>query len=252
MKPQSLPRRLTNFLKRTLPIDLGQYELRYLTKGKLIAYGLVELAGGKALDLGCRDGYWSEKLKEQGYDVVAVDIEPHYANALRVDANERLPFNDDEFDLVWCAEVIEHLTDPEFTIRECKRVLKPGGVLLLTTPNRGFWLYRVIGWTGLLPAVVSEHHLHFLSFDDLDHAAPGGAFYGFFPYWLLKWRVCRGASWLSPTIVWRLGVAKPASGGEHHGHSDASGAPRNHPDGEHVRAAASAGASVRASGDIAR
>lgn len=205
-------RKLTKFLKRILPFDLGQYELRYVTKGKLIAYQLVSpLSGGKALDLGCRDGYWAEQLKKKGYDVTAVDIEPHYSGAIRVDANERLPFRDNEFDLVWCAEVIEHLADPGFTINECRRVLRPGGTLMMTTPNRGFWLFRFLGWMGILPRIVNEDHHHFLSFSDLDALAPGGAFYGFFPYWLVKWRVRRGACWLSPTIVWRSCAEERAS-----------------------------------------
>ena len=49
---------------KKLPLDLGQYELRYTTKGKQIAFALVGRGEGKkALDVGCRDGYWAEKLK---------------------------------------------------------------------------------------------------------------------------------------------------------------------------------------------
>src|ERR1017187_457005 len=116
-------RRIVRVLKK-IPFDLGQYELRHRTKGKNIAFDLVGPGEGKkALDVGCREGYWTEKLKRKGYQVVAIDIEPHCAEGLAVDANRALPFAESEFDLVWCSEVIEHLSNPAFTIAEFKRVL---------------------------------------------------------------------------------------------------------------------------------
>ena len=48
---------------------------------------------------------------------------------------EGLPFQDSKFDLVTCTEVIEHLEHYRYTLREMYRVLRPGGVLVLTTPN---------------------------------------------------------------------------------------------------------------------
>ena len=130
-------RSLVRLLKK-LPIDLGQYEVRYRTKGKRIAFDLVpDGAGKKALDVGCRDGYWSEKLKTKGYTVVSCDLEPHYPGALTLNANQRLPLGDSEFDLVWCSEVIEHLLDAKFTVAEFKRILKPGGALVMTTMDMG-------------------------------------------------------------------------------------------------------------------
>ena len=69
---------MLNILKilKKLPIDFNQYEMREKTKGKLIAFDLAkEKAGGRALDLGCRDDYWSKKLEELGYEVTAADIE---------------------------------------------------------------------------------------------------------------------------------------------------------------------------------
>lgn len=49
--------------------------------------------------------------------------------------NEGLPYADQSFDLVTCTEVIEHLEHYRYTLREMYRILKPGGVLVLTTPN---------------------------------------------------------------------------------------------------------------------
>jgi 2-polyprenyl-3-methyl-5-hydroxy-6-metoxy-1,4-benzoquinol methylase len=179
--------------------------MRYTTKGKSIAYDLVgDGTGRKALDVGCRDGYWSERLKEKGYDVVACDLEPHYQGALQLDANSRLPLPDGEFDLVWCSEVIEHLLDPRFTVGEFLRVLKPGGVLVMTTPNQGFWLFRLIEALGVpMARLENEGHHFFFRYLDMREIVGNCEFYGYFPYVLLKFRISAGASLLSPTIVLR-------------------------------------------------
>ena len=195
-------RRIVKLLKK-LPVDLGQYELRYRTKGKLIAYDLVgNGAGKKALDVGCRDGYWSEKLKQKGYAVVACDIEPQYSGAIKLDANRPFPFAENEFDLAWCAEVIEHLLDPAFTIAEFKRVLKPGGLLIMTTPNQGFWVFRVFARFGVsMASLQNEEHEHDFSHADMRRLVGASNLYGYFPYALVKWRIQKAASLLSPTIV---------------------------------------------------
>jgi SAM-dependent methyltransferase len=195
-------RRIVCTLKK-LPLDFGQYELRHSTKGKLIAYALTDSGQGKkALDVGCRDGYWSEELKKKGYDVVACDIDPRCPSALTVDANEPLPFSDSEFDLLWCSEVIEHLLDPAFTIREFKRVLKPGGKLVMTTPNQDFWVFRLIKKLGISTAAISnEDHTFFFTYSDMKDLIGNCQFYGYFPYLLLKFRISAMSPLMSPTIV---------------------------------------------------
>lgn len=197
-------RKMVRVLKR-FPLDLGQYELRYTTKGKQIAFDLVARGEGKkALDVGCRDGYWARKLKTKGYEVVAVDIEPHYAEGLQVDANANLPFADNEFDLIWCSEVIEHLNNPGFTIAEFKRVLKPGGSLVMTTPNQRFWIFQLIEALGIsMQRLENETHTCFFSYSDIRSLIGDCDFYGYFPYLVFKFRVSTAAPLLSPTIIWR-------------------------------------------------
>ena len=195
-------RRIVRTLKK-FPLDFGQYELRYSTKGKLIAYSLIDSGlGRKALDVGCRDGYWSEELKRKGYEVVSCDLDPRCPCALVVDANARLPFSDNEFDLLWCSEVIEHLLDPAFTIQEFKRVLKPGGKLVMTTPNQDFWVFRLIQKLGISTAAISnEDHTFFFTYSDMKDLVGECQFYGYFPYMLLKFRISAAAPLMSPTIV---------------------------------------------------
>ena len=203
-------RRIVRALKK-IPFDLGQYEVRRTTKGKKIAFALVDPGKGKkALDVGCRDGFWTEKLKSKGYQVVAIDIGPQYAEALTVDANQTLPFADSEFDLIWCAEVMEHLANPAFTISEFKRVLKPGGSMVMTTPNQKFWIFWLIESLGIsMQRLENETHTYFFSYSDIRKLAGPGDFYGYFPYFLVKLRISRAASWLSPTIVSRHFNDKP-------------------------------------------
>lgn len=77
-------------------------------------------------------------LKKSYYQVDNVDILPG-------DITKRLPFKDAEVDVVYCSEVIEHLLEPELFLSEIKRITKPNGYLILTTPNepnlfqRAYW-----------------------------------------------------------------------------------------------------------------
>lgn len=197
-------RALIKTLKK-LPLDFGQYEVRYTTKGKQIAFSFAGDGHGKtALDVGCRDGYWSEKLKARGYDVTSIDIETSYGRV--VDANRRLPFGDASFDLIWCSEVIEHLRDPEFTLAEFKRVLRPGGQLLMTTPNNGFWFFQFFEKTGIgIATVQNEDHTQFFTYRSMRRLLPTSEQFGFYPYLLFKHTAREGklAALLSPTIVTR-------------------------------------------------
>jgi ubiquinone/menaquinone biosynthesis C-methylase UbiE len=59
---------------------------------------------------------------------------------------KRLPFRDGVFDQLICSEVIEHVPLPEVSFEEMRRVLKPGGVLVIGTPDYGTWVWPLIEW----------------------------------------------------------------------------------------------------------
>lgn len=95
---------------------------------------------GRILDAGAGSGDISRKLRDAGYEVTAVDIRPppfqeDGISWRTADLNEPLPFQDQTFDAVLCANVIEHLENPTLFVRETYRVLKERGMLLVTTPN---------------------------------------------------------------------------------------------------------------------
>jgi 2-polyprenyl-3-methyl-5-hydroxy-6-metoxy-1,4-benzoquinol methylase len=101
--------------------------------------------GMNVVDLGCGTGYFTGLLVEQGFHVQAADLVERNLAALRqfhpgVEAVQAdltdLPFADQSFDAAFCLEVLEHIDDDRRALTEIARVLKTGGRLFLTTPNR--------------------------------------------------------------------------------------------------------------------
>ncbi|HSB01999.1 MAG TPA: class I SAM-dependent methyltransferase [Anaerolineales bacterium] len=75
---------------------------------------------------------------------------------------EALPFPDASFDCILLSEVIEHLTAPQISIAEARRVLRPGGRLLVTTPNyRSFWplMEWAVDRLNMAPKMAGEQHV---------------------------------------------------------------------------------------------
>ena len=95
---------------------------------------------GRLLDVAAGDGPLSAAAREMGHDVTACDLFPENFKApgvecLRVDLDEGFPFDDGSFDCVIAVEIIEHLHDRFRFLRDSGRILKPGGTMVLTTPN---------------------------------------------------------------------------------------------------------------------
>jgi SAM-dependent methyltransferase len=95
---------------------------------------------GRVLDLGCGKGEYSLKLKQMGYQVVAADAYADFKYKDEIefrqcDANQKLPFEDNSFNYVLLAEIIEHLKNPYEFMSDITRILKPSGALILSTPN---------------------------------------------------------------------------------------------------------------------
>ena len=96
--------------------------------------------GMSLLDVGCGQGIQSSEFANLGLKVCGVDHskEVQFKNFeyRKIDIqNNILPYPDNSFDVVFSKSVIEHIIDPSCFLRECKRVLKPAGVLILLTPD---------------------------------------------------------------------------------------------------------------------
>jgi SAM-dependent methyltransferase len=112
----------------------------------------ARLAGGRrVLDSGCGTAYGTAMLARAGAtETVGVDVAPAVIEAARAEAPPdvdlrvgdvtALDFEADYFDLVVCLEVIEHLEERDRALDELARVLAPGGVLLVSSPNRDVYV----------------------------------------------------------------------------------------------------------------
>jgi len=121
-------------------------------------------SGERVLDVGCGEGRFAAELARAGAEVVGIDVaaEPlRRARALHPELDLRLvraeaawPLRDASFDVVWAGEVIEHIADTAGWLSEVRRVLRPGGALLLSTPDHG--RLRMLRWA-LDPRTFEAH-----------------------------------------------------------------------------------------------
>jgi len=103
--------------------------------------------GGAVLDYGAGIGELTQRLSQSGSftRVVGADILDAPSNFatrtewIQQDLNEPVSNHEGEFDVVVAAEVIEHLENPRFMIRELYRLLRPGGTAIVSTPNNESW-----------------------------------------------------------------------------------------------------------------
>lgn len=119
------------------------------------------LAGCRVLDVGCGGGILSEALAQLGAEVTGIDmgeaplsvarlhrhesgVEVDYR---RVTAEQLAEEQPEQYDVVTCLEMLEHVPDPASTIAACARLVKPGGNVFFSTINRNpkSYLFAVIG-----------------------------------------------------------------------------------------------------------
>jgi len=136
-------------------------EHRYTKMHRLVLDHGVDLAGAHIVDLGLARGLLLERFRRypdaelSGIEIAPDEIdhartrglEPvsHFINLF--EGNQmvaRLPFDDDFADVVLAGEILEHIVDTESFLREIHRVLRPGGVTVLSTPNILWWKHRLV------------------------------------------------------------------------------------------------------------
>lgn len=143
---------------RYLLANVGDMALK--ERAKNIVLGLGLRYRDRILDVGCGNGYYLYLLNNLGIKVslTAVDSDDNALKSakeivdgkniklLRADAT-KLPFKDSSFDKVLMSEVIEHIEDEKKALFEIRRVLKPNGLLILTTCNIDYpFFWDPINW----------------------------------------------------------------------------------------------------------
>lgn len=119
------------------------------------------LAGKRVVDVGCGGGLLAEGMAACGAEVTGIDLSEKalgvaklhmYESGHRIDyrliAAETLAAETpDTFDVVTCLEMLEHVPDPASTVAACASLVKPGGLVFISTINRNpkAWLFAVVG-----------------------------------------------------------------------------------------------------------
>jgi 2-polyprenyl-3-methyl-5-hydroxy-6-metoxy-1,4-benzoquinol methylase len=127
----------------------------------------------RLLDVGCGDGGMLDRLRHRGWrDLHGVDVDAQAVSQARARGllvkhgtliDQHYP--DGSFDVIAMSHVLEHVHDPVGLLKECRRVLRPGGRLLVATPNAQSWGHRLYGadWYHLDP----PRHLYLFNLRNL-------------------------------------------------------------------------------------
>ena len=124
-------------------------------------------APGRLLDIGTANGSFLKVAKDVGWQVAGCEpnqwlrrwCEEHYGIALTRGTLFDAAYPSGAFDVVTLWDVLEHVPDPVAVLRECDRILAPGGLLAINYPDIGSWIARVMGqrWVFL----ISVHNYYF-------------------------------------------------------------------------------------------
>jgi 2-polyprenyl-3-methyl-5-hydroxy-6-metoxy-1,4-benzoquinol methylase len=130
---------------------MNTYDLKQRLKVLIdIFLSQIDLENALVLDAGCGTGHASKRLEKLAFKVISVDLGHQLLRLTEKNANTiptqasilNLPFCENRFDLVFSSEVVEHTPQPLLAVQELWRVIKPGGWLALSTPNK-LWEFPV-------------------------------------------------------------------------------------------------------------
>lgn len=140
-----------------------------------------QLTGKRILDLGCASGYLAKELKQSDNFIAGIDISNKYEDQLKAELDyfavvnveiDQWPqdFFENKFDLIICAEILEHLFDQDGFLIKLKQILSPGGEIIISTPNFLIWNNRIrmfLGQYSEKEIFFDSGHIHLLSYNGL-------------------------------------------------------------------------------------
>ncbi len=134
----------------------------------------VDLKGKKVLDVGCGGGILAESIAQSGADTCGIDLSEKALKVAELHALEvgaTLSYRSiavealaeeqaEQYDIVTCMEMLEHVPDPASVVRACAKLCKPGGTLFFSTLNRSpkSYLFAIIGAEYLLRLLPKGTH----------------------------------------------------------------------------------------------
>ncbi|MGE4159266.1 MAG: methyltransferase domain-containing protein [Planctomycetota bacterium] len=125
------------------------------SRGSYLGVLLSQASGGELLDVGSGEGFLLEGARKAGFSIHGVELNAgkatwtrdHLGMDVRTGTLQDARFPEASFDVVTCFAVLEHVPDPLELLKECLRILKPGGLLMLAVPNiRGQFLQMRLSW----------------------------------------------------------------------------------------------------------
>jgi glycosyltransferase involved in cell wall biosynthesis/2-polyprenyl-3-methyl-5-hydroxy-6-metoxy-1,4-benzoquinol methylase len=134
---------------------------------------------GLLLDIGCASGEFLKSSKDAGFSVKGVDISPYACETARnkygLDVTqgsfETIKFPERSFDVISCADVLEHARDPKAFLDEISRILKDDGVVYLAVPDFGSLHYQLMSMLCRITRknyFVLPHHLYHFTAETLE------------------------------------------------------------------------------------
>ena len=147
--------------------DINPLRLNYID-------GIAAISGKKVLDVGCGGGILAESMAVRGANVTGIDLAEkplkvaqlhlletgHSVDYRLIAAEDLVAQQPQQFDVVTCMEMLEHVPDPASIVRACAQLVKPGGHLFFSTLNRNpkSYLFAVIGAEYLLKLLPRGTH----------------------------------------------------------------------------------------------
>lgn len=156
------------------------YEEKYYNVDIHLSDGYSEYRAKKALkyipkntttilNIGCGHGFESKIFRDEGYKVVGIDVsrkalenaKKYQIKSILADIQEGIKLPDESFDVVYSAELLEHLAFPSYFFEEVRRLLTKSGILILMLPNLARLTNRIsLLFFGKLGSDLNEEHLH--------------------------------------------------------------------------------------------